>query len=75
MYKILARLTFSDQKFSVVRVVVVVNFSHLRFSPPESRSQFQTWHKASLAKGNSSLFNKGHALSPRGDNNEMAKIY
>ena len=33
----------------------------------------QTWHKASLGEGDSSLFNEGPRPFPMGDNYEIAK--
>ena len=56
-----AHVSFSDQNMSVVVVVVVfvvvVIFSHFHHILQIQWVNFnQTWHKASLGKGNSSLF-------------------
>ena len=54
-----AQVSFSDQNLSVVvvAVVVVVNFSYFHLLLQNRWANFyQTWHKASLGKGDSSLF-------------------
>ena len=54
-----AQVSFSYQNLSVVRrsVVVVVNFLHFHLLLQNHWTNFnQTWHKASLGVGDSSLF-------------------
>ena len=50
-----AQMSFSDQNLSVV-VVVVVNFSHFHLLENHWAYFNQTWHKASIGEGDSSLF-------------------
>ena len=64
-----AKVSFSDQNLSVVVVVyvvvvvLVVNFSHFHLLLKNHWANFnQSWHKASLVEGDSSLFKKGPAL-------------
>ena len=57
-------------------VLVIVNFSHFHPLLQNHRANFnQTWHKASLGEGNSSLFKEGPRPFPRGDNYEIVKIH
>ena len=54
-----AQVSFSNQNLFVVVIVVgvVVNFSHFHLLLQNHWANFnQTWHKASLGEGNSSLF-------------------
>ena len=68
-----AQMSFSDQNLSIV---VVVNFSHFHILLQNHWANFnQTWHKAYLGKGDSSLFSEGLRPFPRGDNYEIVKIH
>ena len=74
-----AQVSFSDQNLSIVRhrcclvvVVIVVNYSHFHLLLQNHRANFnQAWHRASLGKGNSSLFK--WRTQPRVDNYEKQK--
>ena len=50
-----AQVSFSDQSLSVV-ILVVINFSHFHLLQNRWANINQTWHRASLGKGDSSLF-------------------
>ena len=63
---------FSDQNVVVVVVGVVVNFSHFHLLQNHWANFNQTWHKASLGEGNSSLMKSPHPF-PRGEIYEIEK--
>ena len=80
-----AQVSFSDHFLSVrlsVRLSVcpsvwlyVCKLFTFSSSSQEPQGQFkQTWHKASLGGGDSSLFKWGTHLFPRGDNSKNIKI-
>ena len=58
-----------------VVVVVIVNISHFHLLQNHRANFNQTWHKASLGDGDSSLFKWRATPFPRGDNYEIAKIH
>ena len=74
-----AQVSFSDHLWSVVcpSVCPSVNFSHFHLLLQNYWANFnQTWHKASLGKGDSSLLKwRAPRPFPRGDNYEIVKIH
>ena len=68
------RLSVRQSVYLIVNLSV--NFSHFHLLLQNQKANFnQTWHKASLRKGDSSFSNEGPRPFPSGDNCEKAKIH